>query len=160
MSMSLSPSSQKVQDALTKLGISTQVTELLQTTRSAAEAATALDCEVGQIAKSIIFEGLSSGMGILVIASGSNKVKEDAVSKMVGEQVKKADPQFVRDKTGFAIGGVSPIGHCSKMKAIIVDEDLLKHNKVWTAGGTPNSVFSIYMHDLLIITGGIIRKIK
>ncbi len=157
--MPLSSSSQKVQGALTKLGISAEIIELPQTTRTAAEAAIALKCDVAQIAKSIVFEGVKTGMGILVIASGSNHVSEEIVSKMVGEQIKKASPEFVRDKTGFAIGGVPPLGHSHTMK-IIIDEDLLKYDNVWTAGGTHNSVFSISTRDLITATGGMTTKIK
>jgi len=157
--MSLSPSSQKVQEALTKLGISAEIIKLPQTTRTATEAATALKCDVSQIAKSIVFEGVTSGFGVLVIVSGANRVSEEIVSKIVGEQIKKASPEFVRDKTGFAIGGVPPLGHLNPMK-ILIDEDLLKYDKVWTAGGTPNSVFSISMRDLLAATSGITARIK
>ena len=155
--MTLSPSSQKVQEALTKLGISAKIIELPQTTRTAAEAAAALKCDVSQIAKSIVFEG-ESGKGILVIASGKNRINEEIISAIVGEQIKKASAEFVRNKTGFVIGGVPPLGHLNPMK-VLIDEDLLKYDKVWTAGGTPNAVFSISMRDLLTAISAIIARI-
>lgn len=111
----LSPSAQKVQDTLQSLGFNLQVIEFEQTTRTSAEAAQAVGCEIGQIAKSLIFKGKQSGKAILIIASGANRVDEKKIRALVGEKVEKPDADFVREQTGFAIGGVPPVGHAQKL---------------------------------------------
>ena len=138
----LSPSAQKVQDVLLSLSFSCQVMEMPQTTRSAAEAATAIGCKVEQIAKSLVFKTKQTEKPILVIASGGNRVKEKTVETVLGERVDKADADFVREHTGFAIGGVPPIGHASSVD-IFIDEDLLQHQEIWAAAGTPFAVFCL-----------------
>jgi prolyl-tRNA editing enzyme YbaK/EbsC (Cys-tRNA(Pro) deacylase) len=144
---SLSKSIQRVQKALTDLGLPYQVVELPQSTRSAAEAAQAVGCEVGQIAKSLVFRGKHSGQAVLVIASGKNRVDEEKLSSCISEPVEKADADFVRGETGFSIGGVPPIGH-AKPLVTFIDEDLLGYEEVWAAAGTPNAVFKLSSRDL------------
>src|SRR5262245_33826823 len=107
----LSPSAQRVQDALARHGLTCQVVEMPATTRTAKDAAKAIGCEVSQICKSLLFKTKNTHQPILVIASGPNRVNEDTIAVLVGEPVEKADAEFVQEKTGFAIGGVPPVGH-------------------------------------------------
>jgi prolyl-tRNA editing enzyme YbaK/EbsC (Cys-tRNA(Pro) deacylase) len=155
----LSPSSQKVQDTLQSLGFNLQVIEFEQTTRTSAEAAQAVGCEVGQIAKSLIFKGKQSGKAILIIASGANRVDEKKIRALVGEKVEKPDAGFVREQTGFVIGGVPPVGHVQKLETLI-DEDLLKFEAIWGAAGTPNAVFRLTPADLVRMTDGRVVNIR
>ena len=159
MSDPLSSAAQKVQDALNAQGFSYQVVELSQTTRSAAEAAQAVGCRVEQIAKSILFKTRQTGRPLLVIASGINRVDEHRLSKLVGEKVDKPDADFVREKTGFVIGGVPPIGHIQRLETYI-DEDLLKLSEIWAAAGTPFAVYKLSPADLPAMTGGSVVAIK
>ena len=159
MSDTLSSAAQKVQDALNAQGFSYQVVELSQTTRSAAEAAQAVGCLVEQIAKSILFKTHQTGRPLLVIASGINRVDEHRLSELAGEKVDKPDADFVREKTGFAIGGVPPIGHVQRLETYI-DEDLLKLSEIWAAAGTPFAVFKLSPADLPAMTGGSVVAIK
>lgn len=157
--MALSPSSQKIQDILHSLGFNLQVVEFEQTTRTSAEAAQAVGCELGQIAKSLIFKGKQSGKAILVIASGANRVDEKKIRAILGEKVEKPDADFVREQTGFVIGGVPPLGHAQKLETLI-DGDLLKFQSIWGAAGTPNAVFKLTPDDLVKMTGGRVVDIK
>jgi len=159
MSHSLSPSSQKVQDALRVLGFSNQVMELQSTTRTSAEAAQAVGCRVEQIAKSILFQGKNSHKPILVIASGVNRVNEKKIEEFISEPLGKADADYVRNRTGFVIGGVPPIGHLEKLE-IFIDEDLLQYEEIWAAAGNPNAVFKLTPSDLIKMTGGRVVSIK
>src|SRR5262245_50844751 len=106
----LSASAQKVQTALAAKGVALTVIELPQSTRTSAEAAQAVGCAVGQIAKSIIFRAAQSDRPVLVLTSGANRVSEKAVAELLGEPLKKADADYVRTRTGFVIGGVPPVG--------------------------------------------------
>ncbi len=159
MNNSLSSAAQKVQDALIAQGFSYQVVELPQTTRTAAEAALAVGCQVEQIAKSIIFKTRQTGRPLLVIASGINRVDEHRLSELAGEKIEKPDADFVREKTGFVIGGIPPTGHIHKLETYI-DEDLLKLNEIWAAAGTPFAVFKLAPSDLPAMTGGSVVTIK
>lgn len=151
MSKKPSSSAKKVQDALISHGLTCQVLELPSTTRTAQEAAQTIGCQVGQIVKSLVFMGKQTQKPILVVASGSNRVNEKKLSKLVSEPIKKANADFVREKTGFAIGGVPPVGHSERLETFI-DEDLLKYQTIWAAAGTPNAVFKLTPNDLKIIT--------
>jgi len=153
MTEPLSPSAQRVQDALRRLGFAYEVIEFAQTTRTAGEAAAAVGCTVGQIAKSLVFKGRGSGRPLLVIASGANRVNEKAMRDLIGEPIERPDADFVRQQTGFAIGGVPPIGHAAPL-AVYIDEDLLQYDVIWAAAGTPNAVFRLAPADLLRMTGG------
>lgn len=157
--MALSPSAQKVQDALAAAGVAHQVVEFAQTTRSAAEAAAALGCEVADIAKSIVFRGAETDQPVLVVASGPNRIDEGKVAALLGEGLKRADAAFVRDATGFAIGGVPPLAHARKIR-IFIDQDLRRRPRIWAAAGTPNAVFPLSFDDLLRLTGGAAAEIR
>ena len=158
MSGPLSSSAQKVQDALHALGMTLQVVELPDSTRTAVEAAQAVGCQVGQIVKSLIFKAKRSQRPVLVIASGANRVNEKAIEALIGEPLGKADADFVRQHTGFAIGGVPPVGHTEPVETF-VDEDLLQYSEIWAAAGTPNAVFRLAPPDLVRMTGGQVVKI-
>lgn len=159
MATQLSPSVQKVQDAIKGLGFTIDVVELEATTRTSADAAQAVGCKVEQIAKSLIFRGKLSHRPILVIASGSNRVNEKKLAETISESIGKADADFVRQHTGFAIGGVPPVGHLEKLE-IFIDEDLLKYEEIWAAAGSPHAVFKLTPSDLIKMTGGRVTSIK
>ena len=159
MTKPLSSSAAKVQDALRALGFSNQVIEREETTRSSAEAAAAIGCTVAQIAKSVIFRAKGSGRPVLVVASGPNRVNEKAIEALIGEKLGKADADYVRERTGFVIGGVAPIGHAQKVE-IFIDEDLLQFSEIWAAAGTPNAVFKLSPDELQHMTGGKVVNIK
>jgi len=141
----------KVQVAL---GPSYQVLEFDASTRTAAEAAAAIGCTVAQIAKSLVFRAETSGRAVLVVASGANRVDEAKVGALLGERIGRADADFVRVKTGFAIGGVPPVGH-SEQSPTLIDDALFAFAEIWAAAGTPNAVFRLTPADLLSLTGGI-----
>ena len=153
MSEALPKSVRRVQQALAAAGITTQVVELPQSTRTATDAAAAIGCRVEQIAKSLIFRCTGSDLPVLVIASGINRVDERLVSSHLNADIAKADADFVRTATGFAIGGVPPLGHISPLRTLI-DEDLLKLDTIWTAAGTPHAVFPLDPQQLIRTTGG------
>jgi prolyl-tRNA editing enzyme YbaK/EbsC (Cys-tRNA(Pro) deacylase) len=159
MSTSTKPSVQRVQEALLALGFSNQVVELPASARTAAEAAAGVNCDVGQIAKSLIFRGESSGKAILVITSGRNRVNEPRVAEQLGETLQKADAEFVRAQTGFAIGGVPPIGH-TQPSIILIDEDFWQYGEIWAAAGHPHAVFKLTPDELLRMTGGRVVTVK
>lgn len=155
----LSKSAQSVQDALSKKGLQCKVVQLSESTRTAQQAAETIGCEVAQIVKSLIFRTKLSNKPILVLASGVNRVNEKMIEEQVGEQIAKADADFVREVTGFAIGGIPPVGHKQKIDTFI-DQDLLAFQEVWAAAGTPNAVFSLQAKDLESLTGGKIIRIQ
>ena len=135
------------------------IKEFGATTRTSAEAAAAIGCTVAQIAKSVVFRAVGLNRAVVVIASGVNRVDEQLVATALGDRIAKADATFVRDKTGFAIGGVAPVGHTEK-PVMLIDEDLLQHAEIWAAAGTPNSVFRLTPHELVAMTGGRVIAIK
>jgi prolyl-tRNA editing enzyme YbaK/EbsC (Cys-tRNA(Pro) deacylase) len=159
MNAKLKPSAQKVQAALNAHNLACEVVQMKDTTRSAADAARVVGCEVGQIVKSLIFEGKQSHQPILVATSGANRVNEKAVEQNVAEPVKIANPEYVRQMTGFAIGGVPPVGHDHPLK-ILIDEDLLQYDEIWAAAGTPHAVFKLTPDDLKTITRGTVISVK
>lgn len=158
MNTPLKPSAQKVQDALYALGYQNQVVEFADSTRTAAEAAIAVGCTVGQIAKSLLFRGATSQRPILIITSGSNRVHEKRTAQQIGEKLEKADADFVREKTGFAIGGVPPLGHAQAV-ATYIDQDLLQYETIWAAAGHPHAVFRLLPTELVEMTGGIVINV-
>ncbi len=158
MSQDLSASARRVQDALRELGFSLEVVELPDSTRTAVEAALAIGCRVGQIVKSLVFKTKRSHQPILVIASGENRVNEKTIKALIGEPLGKADADFVRQHTGFAIGGVPPVGHTQKLQTFI-DQDLLQYEQIWAAAGTPHAVFRLKPDSLVQMTGGRVVKI-
>ena len=149
----LSLSAQKVQRALEALGLALKVIEMPDSTRTAQEAAQAVDCQVGQIVKSLVFKTKRSRRPILVVASGQNRVNEKKLEQLLGEPLGKADADFVRECTGFAIGGVPPVGHVQAIETF-VDQDLLAYESIWAAAGTPRSVFCLTPTDLVKMTAG------
>jgi len=154
----LSKSAGKVQAALREMGLELVVIEPPGSTRTAVEAAQAIGCQVGQIAKSIVFQTTSSGRPVLVVASGSNRVNEVRLAGYIGENVKKADPEFVLQHTGFVIGGVPPVGHTEQLETFI-DQDLLQYEEIWAAAGNPHAVFPLTPAALVRMTGGLVLKI-
>jgi prolyl-tRNA editing enzyme YbaK/EbsC (Cys-tRNA(Pro) deacylase) len=156
--LNLSPNAIKVQDALNKIGMQLKVVELPDSTRTSIEAAQAIGCKVGQIAKSIVFKAVVSGSPILVIASGTNRIDEQLLASHVGEMIKKADAEFVQASTGFVIGGVPPVGHTTRLETYI-DQDLLQYAEIWAAAGNPHAVFRLKPDDLVRMTGGKVIKV-
>ena len=165
MSTPLSSNAQKVQQALQAHGVPCQVVELPDSTRTAEEAARTISAAqahtvcVGQIAKSLVFAGAQSHQPILIIASGANRVNEKKVAQLIGEPIAKADASFVRQHTGFPIGGVPPLAHPEQLRTLI-DEDLLQYDEIWAAAGTPRAVFRLAPDELLQVTDGTVAAIK
>jgi prolyl-tRNA editing enzyme YbaK/EbsC (Cys-tRNA(Pro) deacylase) len=155
----ISKSAQKVQKVLEQFGLELSVVEFSESTRTAQEAADAIGCQLGQIAKTLIFKGVKSGKPICVIASGSNRINETKISEYVNEPVAKANAAFVAEYTGYAIGGVPPIGHITDFKPFI-DEDLMQYAVIWSAAGTPHAVFELTPADLITITQGVVVAVK
>lgn len=155
---SLPPSAQKVQEALTAMGLSCRAMEMPESTRTAVEAAAAVGCRVEQIVKSLVFKGAQSGRPILILASGPNRVDEALMAGYIGEPLARANADEVRQFTGFAIGGVPPIGHPVQLETYI-DEDLLSYTSVWAAAGTPRTVFEIAPFELVRMTSGRVLSI-
>jgi Cys-tRNA(Pro) deacylase len=148
----LSASAQRVQDALAAAGVATSIVEHAASARTSQEAADVLGCPVAAIAKSLVFRTGDAG-AVLVIASGANRVDLAKVAALVGAAPGKADADFVREVTGYAIGGIPPLGHATSLPAI-VDRDLMRHATVYAAGGTPNAMFPIRPADLVRVCGG------
>jgi len=154
-----SASAARVQEALRALGFELHVLELPQSTRTSAEAAQACGCHVGQIAKSLVFKGSVSQRPILAIASGANRVDEKKLAVLVGEAIEKPNADYVRDRTGFVIGGVAPVGLAQPME-ILIDEDLLQYDDIWAAAGTPHAVFRLTPGELVKMTAGRVVALK
>jgi prolyl-tRNA editing enzyme YbaK/EbsC (Cys-tRNA(Pro) deacylase) len=129
-----------VEASALEAGLEISIRIMDQSTRTAEEAAAACGCAVGQIVKSLVFRGRDSAEPILLLVSGSNRVKENLVARAVGEKIDRPDADFVREVTGFAIGGIPPLGHARKMRTYL-DADLLTHDRVFAAAGTPNAIF-------------------
>lgn len=154
-----SPTARRVQEALGALGLGHEVVDLGQSARTAADAAGAVGCRVDQIAKSLVFRLRESGRALLVVTSGAHRVNESRVAAMVGETLDRADADFVRAETGFAIGGVAPIGHV-KPVVTLIDEHLLTFEEIWAAAGHPNMVFRLRPADLVTMTGGRVAAVS
>ena len=159
MSPKKSASQEKVEQALVAINIETEVTVLPDSTRTAKEAAQAVGCQVAQIAKSIIFMTRDSKLPVLVIASGINRIDEPKIARLIEEEIVQAKPDFVREKTGYAIGGVPPLAHNTPLTTII-DQDLLQYDRIWAAAGTPKAVFRITPPELVRATGGKVAEVK
>ncbi|MSM38569.1 MAG: YbaK/EbsC family protein [Geobacter sp.] len=153
-----SGSVERVRSALAAAGVPGAVQELTVSTRSAQEAADAVGCDVAQIVKSLVLQGAESDRLFLVLTSGSNRVCVGRIADMAGEPVVMANAQTVRAQTGFAIGGVPPLGHLEPLTAFI-DRDLLGHAMIWAAAGAPNALFPLSPSDLLRITGGSVADV-
>ena len=155
MRAATAPSALRVQAVL---GGRFTVLEFDAGTRTAADAAAAIGCTVAEIAKSLLFKA-ASGRPVLVVASGVNRVDEKKVAALLGEKISRADADFVREKTGFAIGGVPPVGHVEALVALI-DADLLQFETIWAAAGTPNAVFKLTPGELVELTGGRVAEVR
>lgn len=155
----MSKSVKRVEKALTEAGVNSQVITMPDSTRTAQEAADACGCLVGQIVKSLIFEGKETGEMKLLLVSGDHQVDLELIKPVVGEDLGRADPRCVREVTGFAIGGVSPIGHLTDLP-VYMDEHLLTFDKVWAAAGAPNAVFDMDPKVLLEMTQAIKLNVK
>lgn len=147
----MSKSLKRVARALAEAGIETEIVEVGQS-RTAREAADAVGCHIDQIAKSIIFRGEASGAAILFLTAGGNRVDGAKASALAGEPLGKADAALIRAQTGFAIGGVAPIGHLAPIRAFL-DPRLQAFAEVWAAGGTPRHVFAMPSAELQPLTG-------
>ncbi|MBX5475731.1 MAG: YbaK/EbsC family protein [Clostridia bacterium] len=149
---------ERVKLALQDRGFRRDIIELPESARTAAQAASALGCAVAQIAKSLVFR-TASGDAILVVASGAHRVDERRLAEAVGEPVALADPEFVRERTGFAIGGVAPVGHLTPLP-VWIDRDLLNHDEIWAAAGHPRMVFRLTPSELVALTGGQVIAVR
>jgi len=127
-------------------------------TRTAAEAADACGCPPGAIVKSLVFRGAVSGGGVLVLTSGTNRVHEKRLGRALGEKLERADADFVRAATGYAIGGVPPLGHATPMR-VVMDHDLNAYPEIWAAAGTPRAVFPTTPGELARLTGAEIAEV-
>ena len=143
----------RVQDALATHKLSGEIKVLSDSARTAQEAAGALGIEVGQIASSLIFT-LEDGSPLLIITSGHHRVDTDLVAKQLGiEKLGRVDADYVKEKSGFSIGGVSPLGWISKPEIIIIDEALNDYDIVWAAAGHPHAVYPTTYYELIQCTG-------
>lgn len=148
----MSKSLKRVAAALAAAGIETEILEMPGETRTAADAAREAGCAIDQIAKSIIFLGETSGEVVLFVTAGGNRVDPIRASAVAGEPLGRADAGVVREKTGFAIGGVAPVGHITPSR-VFFDPRLLDFDVVYAAAGTPRHIFPVAPRDLLRVTG-------
>lgn len=155
----LKPAPRRVQDAAGRLGLAVHVVEMAQSTRTAGEAAAACGCAVGQIIKSLVFRGKQSGKPVLLLVSGSNRVDQAGVAAVIGEALDRPDAAFVREVTGFAIGGIPPFGHAQLLPTWI-DRDLLQYATVWAAGGSPEAVFEVDPRRLVDVIGATVIDVR
>lgn len=159
MSNGLRKSAQKVQELLDEFGVKLEVVEMSESTRTSQEAADAIGCEVGQIAKSLIFKTKTTGRPVLIVASGVNRVNEKKMANFIGEKLERANAEFVLATAGFAIGGIPPIKR-DNYAAVYMDEDLLKYEEVWAAAGTPHAVFKVSPAVLRDIAAATVLAVK
>jgi prolyl-tRNA editing enzyme YbaK/EbsC (Cys-tRNA(Pro) deacylase) len=153
----MSASIQRVRHALAAAGLDPRLRTFPEGTRTAQDAAAAIGVQVGQIVKSLVF-ATEAGNPVLVLASGANRVDERRVGELLGSAIGRADAALVREATGYAIGGVPPVGHATAMPTL-VDEDLLAFDEVWAAAGTPRDVFAIAPADLVRASGGRVASV-
>lgn len=155
--ISLPETAQRVADLLANIGHDKLVVMLSESGKTSAEAAAGLGCSVAEIAKSIVFRRLSDNAAVMVIASGSNRVDEEKVAAIVGA-LGKADARFVKERIGYAIGGVCPIGHVGKT-IVLIDQDLLAFESIWAAAGHPHAVFNLTPQQLIAMTAAPVTDI-
>lgn len=154
------PTAQKVAAAARELGLDISIKEFTETTRTAEDAARAIGCTVAQIVKSLLF--VVDGRPIMALVSGPNRLDEAKLAALCGvgkKKVKRADAEAVREATGFAIGGVPPFGHTTRL-SVYIDQDFRQFEVIWAAAGTPNAVFAIAPAELVRVTGGIVADLK
>lgn len=160
MDHQLTKSAQSVQETLHKAGLTCKVVELSSSARTASDAAASVGCDIAQIVKSLIFKTKETEKPVLILVSGPNRVDEKQIEHHLGESIIKADADFTRDVTGFAIGGIPPIGHKTSIDLIYIDEDLMALDEIWAAAGTPNAVFCLKSKDLLAMTKGAVVSVQ
>lgn len=148
---------QRVMDALQAAGLDADIHELSSSCRTAEEAAASVGTSVPKIVKSLVF--LADGAPILALVSGSNRLDTERLGAALGKQIARADATTVRSATGFAIGGVAPLGHVTSLE-VLIDRDLLQYDMVWAAAGTPHAVFPIAPDALVRATGGRVFDLK
>jgi Cys-tRNA(Pro) deacylase len=156
----LHPTAQKVADAARELGLDITIKEFEETTRTAEDAAKAIGCTVAQIVKSLLF--VVNGQPVMALVSGPNRLDEGKLAALCGvgkNKVKRADADTVREATGFAIGGVPPFGHATRLP-VYIDQDFWQFEVIWAAAGTPNAVFAIPPNELIRVTGGVAAELK
>jgi prolyl-tRNA editing enzyme YbaK/EbsC (Cys-tRNA(Pro) deacylase) len=153
MVKALSRSAQRVQDFLSEQGDEFDVKELDSSTRTAVDAACSIGCAVGQIAKSLVFRDGATGDPVLVVASGANRVDAAKVRAAASLDLHRADGNFVKERTGYAIGGIPPVAHASPLRTVL-DQDLQQFAEIWAAAGTPHAVFRLTPDRLGSLTGG------
>jgi Cys-tRNA(Pro) deacylase len=154
------PSARKVASSAVALGLNIEVVEFDETTRTAADAASAVGCGIGQIVKSLLF--VVDGHPVMALVSGSNRLDESKLASLCHvsrKRIKRADAEFVKSVTGYSIGGVPPFGHASELP-VFVDSDLLEFELVWAAAGTPHAVFAISPTDLVEVSKGVVADIR
>jgi len=147
------PSVERVRGALVRAGLAPDIIELPGAARTAQAAAQFLGCSAAQIANSLVFRAQASDRAVLVMSSGAKRVDLALLCSVLGEPAEKADADFVRSRTGFAIGGVPPVGHAD-VSRILVEKSLAAHRELWAAAGHPHTVFRLTYDELLRITGG------
>lgn len=155
--MATQSSTERVRAALLAAGVESRIVAFPDGTRTSADAAAAVGCSVAQIAKSMVFR--SGDRAVVVITSGANRVDAAKVAAVLSLPIKRADANFVRDATGFAVGGVSPVGFTSP-PLLVFDRDLLTLGTVWAAAGSPHHVFAVAADDLLRITGAVVGDVR
>lgn len=148
----MSKSLKRVARVLEEAGIAAEIIEMAEGTRTAQEAAAAAGCALDQIVKSIVFRGEADGHVVLFLTAGGNRVDQDKASALAGEALGKADARLIRAETGFAIGGVAPVGHLRELRTFL-DPRLLEFDRVWAAAGTPRHVFAADPHEISRISG-------
>ena len=151
-------SARRVRDALLALGLPADIHRLTDSTRTASEAAAAVGCELGAIVKSLVFRGVNTGEPLLALVSGDNRADESLVAAAGGEPVERPDAAYVRDVTGYSIGGIPPVGHPAPVRTVM-DEDLLRFDTVWAAAGNPHAVFPIAPQSLATATGAQVTRL-
>jgi Cys-tRNA(Pro) deacylase len=154
------PTAQKVANTAQDLGLTIEIKEFTETTRTAEDAARAIGCTVAQIVKSLLF--VVDNRPTMALVSGPNRLDEKKLAALCGvgkKKVKRADAETVRQATGFAIGGVPPFGHTTPL-AIYIDQDFWQFDQIWAAAGTPNAVFTITPDELARVTGGVLADLK
>lgn len=153
------PAIKRVEAILLASGLTFEIRQFPKSTKTAEDAALTIGCEIAQIVKSLLFRTVETNRPILILASGKNRVAEQAIENLMGEKITKADADFTREITGFAIGGVPPLSN-EKISTVVIDEDLMSFKTLWAAAGTPFAVFKLSFDDLQKITNGKTVSIK
>ncbi|MEL7544377.1 MAG: YbaK/EbsC family protein [Pseudomonadota bacterium] len=153
------PATERFRSAAAAMGLAAEVVTHATSARTADEAAAACGCDVSQIVKSLVFRGVESGRPYLLLVAGSNRVNEARVAAQIGEDIERAQPAWVHAVTGYAIGGIPPLGHAQPI-ATFLDEALLDHVDVWAAAGTPDATFQCVPDQLVEVTGAIVIAMR